>query len=83
MNQSGASLTCVNTRQKNPLRSYNSICLIMAFWQENYAFIKDVYNTRANGLAELMSKTDKAIAEVLADKIYSSTDFKRIRENFL
>ena len=54
----------------------------MTFWQENYAFIKDVYNTRANNLEELMSKTDKAIAEVVADKIYSSTDFKRIRENF-
>ena len=54
----------------------------MAFWQENYAFIKDVYNTRANGLAELMTKTNNAMAEVLADKIYSSTDFKRIKENF-
>merc|ERR1712038_1625622 len=71
-----------HSAKKNPLRSYNSICLIMTFWQENYAFIKDVYNTRANGLAELMSKTDKAIAEVRSEKPYTSQEFKKVRENF-
>ena len=30
----------------------------MAYWQENYSFIKDVYDTRAQKLAELMVKTD-------------------------
>jgi len=54
----------------------------MAFWQENYAFIKDVYDDRSQKMVEVMDKCEKAIAEVLADKIYSSNDFKKVKENF-
>ena len=54
----------------------------MSFWQENYAFIKDVYDTRANKLTELMDKTENAIKEVVADKIYTSEEFKKVKETF-
>ena len=54
----------------------------MTFWQENYTFIKDVYDTRAGNLAKLMEKTDAAINDVIADKIYTSTEFKKVKETF-
>jgi hypothetical protein len=54
----------------------------MAFWQENYAFIKDVYDTRASKLDELMVKTDNAIKDVKADKLYTSAEFKKVKEIF-
>ena len=57
--------------------------LTMTFWQENYAFIKDVYDSRSGKLIELMDKTDKAIGNVLADKIYTSNEFKKIKETFM
>lgn len=56
---------------------------IMTFWQENFSFIKDVYESRTNKLMELMDKTEKAIASILADKIYTSNEFKKIKENFV
>ena len=49
----------------------------MSFWQENYAFIKDVYDSKASKLMEVMDKTDAAIKEVVADKIYTSEEFKK------
>jgi len=55
----------------------------MTFWQENYSFIKDVYDSRSTKLIELMDKTDKAIGAVLADKIYTSNEFKKIKESFM
>ena len=45
------------------------MCLIMTFWQENHTFINNVQNTRANILEILMSKTNKAIDEVVVEKI--------------
>jgi len=54
----------------------------MAFWQENYAFIKDVYDTRSQKMIEVMDSTEKAIAEVLADKIYKSSEFAKVKDNF-
>jgi len=33
-------------------------------------------------MVEVMDKCDKAIEEVLADKIYTSNDFKKVKENF-
>jgi len=54
----------------------------MAFWQENYAFIKDVYDDRSQKMVEVMDKCEKAIAEVLADKIYTSNEFNKVKENF-
>jgi len=54
----------------------------MSFWQENYAFIKDVYDTRAAKMTEIMDKTEAAIADVVADKIYTSQEFKKVKEIF-
>jgi hypothetical protein len=53
----------------------------MAFWQENYGFIKDVYDSRAGKLVELMDKTDLAIKDVMTDKLYTSEEFKKSQRN--
>merc|ERR550532_2661732 len=54
----------------------------MTFWQENYTFIKDVYDMRHTKMAEWMENVEKAIARIMADKVYTSAEFKRERENF-
>lgn len=54
----------------------------MSFWQENMGFIQDVFDDRAKKLVEVMDKTDKSITDVLADKIYTSNEFKKVKENF-
>jgi len=54
----------------------------MSFWQENYAFIKDVYDNRSEKMVEVMDKCEKGITDVLADKIYTSNEFKKVKENF-
>ena len=54
----------------------------MSFWQENYAFIKDVYDSKAAKLMEVMDKADNAIKDVVADKIYTSEEFKKVKDVF-
>lgn len=54
----------------------------MSFWQENMAFIQDVFDDRAQKLVEVMDKCEKAIGEVYADKIYTSNEFKKVKEGF-
>jgi len=54
----------------------------MTFWQENYAFIKDVYDMCHQKMAEWMENVEKAIARIMADKVYTSAEFKRERDNF-
>jgi len=54
----------------------------MTFWQENYPFIKDVYGMRQNKMAEWMENVEKAISRIMADKVYTSAEFKRERDNF-
>ena len=54
----------------------------MAFWQENYQFIKEVYDMRHHKMAEWMENVEKAIARIMADKVYTSAEFKRERDNF-
>jgi len=54
----------------------------MTFWQENYAFIKDVYDMRHTKMAEWMENVEKAISRIMADKVYTSAEFKRERDNF-
>jgi soluble cytochrome b562 len=54
----------------------------MTFWQENYSFIKDVYDMRHQKMAEWMENVEKAIARIMADKVYTSAEFKRERDNF-
>merc|ERR1712012_259041 len=56
--------------------------LRMTFWQENYAFIKDVYDMRHQKMAEWMENVEKAIARIMADKVYTSSEFKRERDTF-
>jgi len=47
------------------------------------AFIKDVYDNRSEKLVEVMDQTEKAIEGVLADKIYTSNEFKKVKETFV
>jgi len=54
----------------------------MTFWQENYHFIKDVYDMRHTKMAEWMENVEKAISRIMADKVYTSAEFKRERDNF-
>merc|ERR1712198_169052 len=54
----------------------------MAFWQENYQFIKEVYEMRHSKMAEWMENVEKSIARIMADKVYTSAEFKRERDNF-
>jgi hypothetical protein len=54
----------------------------MTFWQENYPFIKDVYLMRQTKMIEWMENVEKAINRIMADKVYTSAEFKRERDNF-
>merc|ERR1711910_257947 len=54
----------------------------MSFWQENYAFIKEVYEMRHMKMAEWMENVEKAISRIMADKVYTSAEFKRERDTF-
>jgi len=54
----------------------------MTFWQENYGFIKEVYDMRHQKMAEWMENVEKAISRIMADKVYTSAEFKRERDNF-
>ena len=54
----------------------------MAFWQENYQFIKEIYEMRHSKMAEWMENVEKAISRIMADKVYTSAEFKRERDTF-
>jgi len=54
----------------------------MAFWQENLPFIKGFFDERSQKFFDLMDRAEASIAQVNADKIYSSKEFKRIKDNF-
>jgi len=54
----------------------------MAFWQENYQFIKEVYEMRHSKMAEWMENVEKSISRIMADKVYTSAEFKRERDTF-
>merc|ERR1711915_216529 len=54
----------------------------MAFWQENYQFIKEVYEMLHSKMAEWMENVEKSIARIMADKVYTSAEFKRERDTF-
>merc|ERR1711936_1353784 len=54
----------------------------MAFWQENYQFIKEVYEMRHMKMAEWMEDVEKSISRIMADKVYTSAEFKRERDTF-
>jgi len=54
----------------------------MSFWQENLPFIKGFFDERSTKFLELMDNAEKAIEQVNADTIYTSKQFKRIKDNF-
>merc|ERR1712123_125548 len=54
----------------------------MTFWQENYSFIKEVYDTRYCKMSEWMDNVEMAIQKVCASKVYTSAEFKREKDNF-
>merc|ERR1711992_309361 len=54
----------------------------MTFWQENYAFIKEVYDMRHMKMAEWIENVEKSISRIMADKVYTSAEFKRERDTF-
>ena len=54
----------------------------MTFWQENYPFVKEIYTDRHTKMADWMENVEKAISRILADKVYTSAEFKRERDIF-
>ena len=56
--------------------------VIMTFWQENYSFIREVYDTRYCKMVEWMDNVEMAIQKVCASKVYTSAEFKREKDNF-
>jgi hypothetical protein len=54
----------------------------MTFWQENYPFVKEIYMDRHTRMGDWMENVEKAISRILADKVYTSAEFKRERDNF-
>merc|ERR1712241_83342 len=73
----------VLTRQHSGSEQYRAQGFLkMSFWQENYAFIKVVYDMRHHKMAEWMENVEKAISRIMADKVYTSAEFKRERDNF-
>lgn len=54
----------------------------MTFWQENYSFIKEVYDTRYAKMVEWMDNVEMAIQKVCAARVYTSAEFKREKDNF-
>merc|ERR1711892_1357838 len=54
----------------------------MTFWQENYSFIREVYDTRYQKMSEWMDNVEMAIQKVCASKVYTSAEFKREKDNF-
>jgi hypothetical protein len=54
----------------------------MTFWQENYSFIKEVYDTRSAKMIEWMDNVEMAIQKVCANKVYTSAEYKREKDNF-
>jgi len=55
----------------------------MAFWQENLPFVKGFFDERSQKFFELMDRAEASIEQVNADKIYTSKEFKRIKDNFM
>lgn len=54
----------------------------MSFWQENLPFIKGFFDERSTKFLELMDNAEKSIQQVNADTIYTSKQFKRIKDTF-
>merc|ERR1711963_1231466 len=68
--------------QCRPGTQPNTTAAAMTFWQENYTFIKEVYDTRYQKMVEWMDNVEMAIQKVCASKVYTSAEFKREKDNF-
>merc|ERR1712013_67290 len=72
-----------NTNTKTSTQTRNTTAAAaMTFWQENYTFIKEVYDTRYQKMVEWMDNVEMAIQKVCASKVYTSAEFKREKDNF-
>jgi len=53
----------------------------MTFWQENYGFVKDVYDARITKYQEWMDSLEKIVAKVMAQNVqYTYKEFKIIQD---
>jgi len=54
----------------------------MTFWQENYGFVKDVYDSRLEKYVSWMNNLDKICAKVMAEGVqYTYKEFKIIQDS--
>jgi len=53
----------------------------MTFWQENYGFVKDVYDARVQKYQEWMDNLEKIVGKVMAQNVqYTYKEFKIIQD---
>ena len=53
----------------------------MTFWQENYGFVKEVYDYRMNKYQEWMDNLEAIVSKVLAPNVqYTYKEFKNIQD---
>ena len=50
---------------------------------KNTLAIKSKTNYKCKNIFELNHRTDQAISDVIADKIYTSAEFKKVKEIFM
>merc|ERR1711963_469314 len=72
----------MGTRPRTFRGTSGATTLKMTFWQENYSFIREVYDTRYAKMVEWMDNVEMAIQKVCASKVYTSAEFKREKDNF-
>lgn len=54
----------------------------MSFWQENYGFVKEVYDFRCSKYLEWMDNIEAIIGKVMANTQYTAKEFKIIKDTF-
>lgn len=54
----------------------------MTFWQENYGFVKEVYDFRCQKYLEWMDNIEAIIGKVMANTQYTAKEFKIIKDTF-
>lgn len=54
----------------------------MTFWQENYGFVKDVYDFRLQKYQEWMDNLEAIVSKVMAPNVqYTYKEFKNIKDS--
>ena len=54
----------------------------MTFWQENYGFVREVYDFRCSKYQEWMDNIEAIIEKVMANTQYTAREFKLIKDTF-